>query len=426
MREDFLHFIWQNQYFDKSTLRTSEGDDIVIFKQGLSNLDSGPDFSNCRIKIKSIEWVGNVEIHYKSSDWYQHKHQHDKAYDNVVLHVVWKEDKPIRRTDDSIIPTLELKDKIDLTIINKYKDLIKSDREIHCHPFFSGINDIYKTSMVEKVAIERIKDKSKKVLEILNFHKGDWEQTAYTLLASNFGFKLNSEPFKRLSEVVPFALIKKHLHQPFQVEALIYGASGLLNKVFTDTYPLALQKEYVFLAHKFDLKNIQLEENEWKFSKIRPANFPTIRIAQFISIIIQLKSVFTSLLGILNIKELNQLADIKIHDYWMNHFLFEKESKKKFIHLGQESINNIAINTVIPLLVAYALAKDKHEYLERAIKLLESIPYERNTVISKWKKVGLDFSNALQSQGAIGLLNTYCAKKRCLDCALGIQILRSS
>ena len=377
MKEDFLHFIWQYQYFNKAELQSTTGDSLTVIRQGFSNKDSGPDFHNSRIKINTIEWIGNIEIHYKSSDWYAHHHNIDKAYDNVILHVVWSDDKPVRRTDNSIIPTLELKNRIDPTLILKYSNFIKNESDIICAPSFSAVSVFTRVNMFDKVLLKRLEEKASRVSKIFKDNGQNWEATAYTVLALNFGFKINEFPFERLSRSIPFNILFKIIPNLLQLEALLFGSAGLLEGDFKDEYPNILKHEYKYLIHKYALEDHGISKNEWKFSKTRPANFPTIRIYQFALFLHHNFPLFTKLIEFEYPQILSKNQEKHLNSYWENHYLFDKETEYHFTTLGKSSISNIVTNTVVPLMVSYAREKDDLIYQERAIALLEKLPSEK-------------------------------------------------
>jgi hypothetical protein len=426
MRENLLHFIWEFQYFLKNDLTTIEGEPVSVLYQGLLNTNAGPDFSNARIKIGSVEWFGHVEIHVKSSEWNSHSHQSDKAYDNVVLHVVWQHDKKAFRSDGTEIPVIELKNRIDHKLYDKYRDFINSSESIPCRFGLNRIPGIVKLSMLEKVLHERLQDKGEKVSAMLQQNNNDWEETAYQLLMQNFGFKLNNEPFLKLGKAIPYKVIRKHKHNLKQVEALLFGMAGLLDRDFKDSYPQELKKEFSFLSHKYALGESKMEAFEWKFLRIRPANFPSVRIAQLASLLNHLPDVFSTLLEIQEPKQIHHMLTVSCSSYWNRHYVFEKDGEEKEKSLGQSGIENICINTIVPLMVAYALEKDDHTYIEKAVSILESLKPESNRITKLMGEAGFDYQHAFDTQAGIHLYNNYCKKKRCLDCTIGVDILKSS
>ncbi len=422
MNEVFLHYLWQFQQFDKSNLQTSEAERIVVLKTGILNTDAGPDFSHARLQINEIEWAGNVEIHIKSSDWQLHKHQHNEAYNNVILHVVWENDQPIARQDGSLIPTLELKSITDILLLNKYQYLIDNQAIIPCKEQFSEVSDLSKFAILDKVLAKRLQQKAQIVEQIFEQNKGDWEETAYQLLARNFGFKLNSETFLRLAQNLPLKVLQKHRNNLTQIEAMLFGQAGLIDTV--DEYSEKLNHEYFFFAAKFSLKSTQLASHEWKFLRTRPANFPTIRIAQLAKLITQQQSFFSLFTQTNSIEDLRNSLKIEQSVYWQEHYNLGKISGKKLVGLGKDSINNILINTVIPLLACYSEKTDNQELMTRCVSFLEVLPAEENHITEMWEGLGLKIKSAFDSQASIELYNNFCTQKRCLQCNVGIEILR--
>ncbi len=422
MNEAFLHYLWQFQQFDKSNLQTISGEKIYVLKTGILNTDAGPDFTNARLQINEIEWVGNVEIHIKSSDWQLHKHQNNEAYNNVILHVVWENDDAITRQDGSLIPTLELKSITDIQLIDKYQHLIDNQSIIPCKEQFLEVSDLSKFAILDKVLAKRLQQKAQIVEQLFEQNNGDWEETAYQLLARNFGFKLNSETFLRLAQNLPLKVLQKHRDNITQIEAMLFGQADLIDRV--DEYSEKLSQEYDFFSAKFSLKTHQLSSHEWKFLRTRPANFPTIRIAQLAKLITQQQSFFSLFTQTNSIEDLRNALKIEQSVYWQEHYSFGKTANKKLVGLGKDSINNILINTVIPLLVCYSKKTDNQEFMTRCVSFLEALPAEKNHITEMWEGLGLTIKSAFDSQASIELYNNFCTQKRCLQCNVGIEILK--
>ena len=423
MTEAFLHYLWQFQQFDKSSLQTEAGDKISVLKTGILNTDAGPDFSHARLQINEIEWAGNVEIHIKSSDWKLHKHQQDEAYNNVILHVVWENDQPIDRNDGSLIPTLELKPITDISLLNTYQYLIDNKAVIPCEEHFAKVSNLSKFAILDKVLAKRLQQKAYIVGKIFEHNNGDWEETAYQLLARNFGFKLNSETFLRLAQNLPLKVLQKHRNNQTQIEAMLFGQAGLINKV--DDYSEKMSYEYDFFATKFSLKTTQLSSHEWKFLRTRPANFPTIRLAQLAKLITQQQSFFSLFTQTVSIENLRNALRIEQSAYWQKHYNFGKLASKELVGLGKDSINNILINTVIPLLACYSEKTDNQELMTRCVIFLEALPAEENHITAIWEGLGMTIKTAFDSQASIELYNNFCTQKRCLECNVGIEILKA-
>lgn len=423
MKEDFLHYIWNYQDFDSQNLRTTEGEEVIVINKGFHNLDAGPDFSEGRVTIGKVNWAGNIEIHLKSSDWLLHKHQHDAAYDNVILHVVWEEDLPIYTPDKRRIPTIQLKHRISAKVLTKYRNLLSSKTAIACEREFLEISEIQKIAMIDAALARRMERKAQEVLRLLDQNNGDWEQTAYQLLLRNFGFKLNNEAFERLARSMPLTFLQKQSYEANMVEALLFGQAGFLDFP-CDPYCENLKQHYDFLSSKFSLKETKLLRSQWKFMRTRPGNFPTIRLAQLCSFLTANKSIMSLLLDSLAIGDLEKRVRLVPSDYWQKHYDFGKEQAKKGNKMGMSSFHNLVINTLVPLLVASAKYLDNQEYFDKAIKLLETIPAEENRITKMWKSLNLPVKNMQDSQGAIEQHNEFCAKLRCMECTVGVGILR--
>jgi hypothetical protein len=424
LNESFLHYLWQHQYFNREDLRTSEGEIVQIFKQGYYNSNAGPDFSEAKIKIGSIEWAGSVEIHIKSSDYLQHKHQHDRAYDNVILHVVWHDDKPLTRRDGTMMPTLELRSRVSEALVKEYRKLVNSAFQIPCSKSFSRIDNLVKVSMVEQAAVQRLQSKAAIVREFYLQNNGDWEETFYQVLAKNFGFKVNADVFLSLAKALPVKTIRKNSDSRLKTEALLFGMAGFLDQPKGDEYYLSLKKEFEFLAHKHGLSESKLLKAQWRFLRLRPANFPTIRQAQLAALLNQSTQMFANVLVNENAASLRKMFSIEPSLYWKEHYSFGKKSKSVHGGLGDESIENLLINSVAPTLAAYATEKGEEVFFERALNLLQHLKPESNSIISAWNDLGLKTSNAFDSQGLIEQMNSFCKKRNCLNCAVGASLLK--
>ncbi len=337
MSESFLHYLWQFQYFDKRELKTTEGDSLIIFKPGLLNTDAGPDFSQAKVKVDGIDWAGSAEIHIKSSGWMDHGHHKDQAYENVVLHVVWEEDKPVYRADGTRIPSLELKGRVDDQLIKEYQKLTGNSSVIPCERSFEKTDSLIKLSMVDKALMQRLEEKANRVGVLLAQNNGDWEETTYQMLAANFGFMVNKEPFLQLATRLPYKLIQKHRDHPLQVESLLFGQAGFLVAKTKDKYISSLFSEYQFLSKKYSLQPDQLNPAQWKFLRLRPSNFPTLRIAQLASLLQSRKSIFSTLIEIESYKELQSFFQITPSLYWQTHYRFGKKAKATVPAFGNAS-----------------------------------------------------------------------------------------
>ncbi len=424
MNESFLHYVWQFQYFDKTNLTLVDGEPISVFNPGMLNGHAGPDFSNARIKIGTMEWIGNVEVHINASGWMDHKHHEDRAYENVVLHVVWKNDKPVKRSDGSLLPTLELKNRVDEKLLLGYKKLLNSPESIPCSKSFPFIDSLTKFSMLDKALFHRLERKAEEVNHIVQQNNNDWEETCYQLLGRNFGFKVNADPFFQLVQSLPYKILLKHADKLHQVEALLFGHAGFLDDEFNHPYFLLLKREYDLLSKKYGLTEKKLHSAQWRFLRLRPANFPTIRIAQFASLLASEKNIFSKLLEAQTYSELFKIFSVQQSEYWTHHYQFSENKLEKIPMLGAMSIDNIIINTVVPILVAYGKMKGEQELIDRAVSVLSEITAEDNSITKRWMTITQPVKTAFDSQALIELYNNFCLKKKCLDCNIGTALIK--
>lgn len=423
MRESFLHFIWQFQKFDSSRLQTAAGQIIKIFSLGQYNTDAGPDFLNAKILLHDITWYGNVEIHLKSSDWDRHAHQHDEAYNNVILHVVWEHDVPVYSADGRELPVVELKDRVSPQLLTRCNELLKSPETIPCQSLIHKVKSIDVMSMLEKSGIQRLENKSDLILQMLEKNQGSWEETAYQLLARNFGFKTNAEPFGKLSVNLPHKILIKYANHPIKLESLVFGMAGFLEQNSPDKHVQLLNREFTFLAKKHGLKDKSLLKVEWKFMRMRPGNFPTVRLAQFVTFVQSNAKFFQDMINFSELKDLESRFKCKPGEYWVEHYDFGKKSSKPQNGMGQASVTVLLINTVAPLLAAYGRQTKNDHYMSKAVDLLMALKPERNTIIDEWKTMGIKAKNALDSQALIGLRNDFCLKNQCLSCKIGVSLI---
>ena len=429
MPEVFLYFIWQFQYFTKTNLTTTDGEVLQVVHPGFRNYDAGPDFTNARLLINDVEWVGTVEMHTRTSDWLAHRHQHDRTYDNVILHVVWQDDRAVNgrrvdRANGTPLPTLELSSLTDSTLLDRYRGLSDSPNPIPCADQFRSVTPLKVTSMLDKAMFQRLERKAAGVRAVFEQTGGDWEETAYRLLAINMGFKINAEPMAQLSRAVPLKAILKHRDVVLQAEAMLFGTAGLLTTDESDDYIMALQREYRFLAVKYSFADKQMAPHIWKWGRLRPANFPTLRLAQLARLVTHHASLFSLFAGTNDAETLVKSLQITPSSYWQSHFRFEKQTEKAASALGETSASTIVINTVVPLLAAYAHHRGQPAYVDRAISLLEQLPAEKNRLTESWNTLGLGIRTAFDSQAAIELNNEFCSVKKCLSCQIGAALLK--
>ncbi|MGV3558060.1 DUF2851 family protein [Larkinella arboricola] len=425
MAEDFLYFLWQFQYFRTTDLRTVEGETLRVIHPGYRNPDSGPDFTQARLLVGDVEWVGTVEAHIRAGDWLLHRHHHDRAYDNVILHIVWNQEAVVlQRSDGSVIPTLCLSERVDRSLLYRYQTLLAEAGTIPCAGRIGDVESLRRTAMFDKVLLQRLERKAAGVMDLFRMAGQDWEETTYRLLAAAFGFQVNAEPFEQVSRQVPLKILHKHRDNLLQIEALLFGTAGLLNDPEPDDYQAALLREYGFLAVKYQLTAKQLPAHSWKWARLRPANFPTLRLAQFAKLLTYKNSLFSLLIETDESAALLRHLQVTPSVYWQTHYRFGKSSDTVLATLGQASAENLLINVVLPLLVAYSHHKDQPEYRERAVALLEQLPAENNRVTRVWQELGIPIQTAFDSQASIELYKNYCQTKQCLSCQIGVSLLK--
>ncbi len=421
MTEEFLHYIWQYRLYSHD-LVLQTGEKLEVLHPGVHNTDSGPDFFNGKIRIGETLWAGNIEIHIQSSDWKRHNHQSDKSYDNVVLHVVFRDDMPVFRSDGSAIPTLELDGHYNENAWKNYLCFMASRQWIPCETMILRVDPFIRNAWLERILIDRLERKALLVEQVLAITNNDWALTFYRLLARNMGFKLNNQAFGMLAQSLPYPFLAKHADDLFQVEAMVFGQAGMLGSSFTDEYPQKLKKEYEFLKNKFELTPI--DAHLWRFMRLHPGNFPTLRLAQFASIIHHSGSIISELFNSDDVNSYRKLFGAEASEYWNTHFVFDKPSAPKRKTLGFASIDLLIINLVAPILVAYGRWKRDTAMIEKAVDLLMAVKPENNAFIRKWAEIGVAAENAATSQSLIELKSQYCENKKCLTCAVGMQLLK--
>ncbi len=422
MNEDFLHYLWKYKLLS-TQLKTHTGEEIDILFAGIHNSNAGPDFLEAKVKINGVLWVGNVEIHKRTSDWFRHHHELDKAYDSIILHVVYQKDKDLFRTNGEEIPQLEIQGKFDESIWDKYQYFLQNKNWIACEKNIVDVPRIKINAWMDRLIVERMEKRADEIKARLVKTKGNWEQSFYETIARNFGFHVNAFGFEALAQSLPLNIIAKQKNNKFQLEALLYGQAGLLQTHFVGDYPRKLQNEYEFLKNKFNL--LPLSKTMWKFARMRPGNFPSVRIAQFADLLYKSHHLFSKILEIENSKDFYKLFTVEVSDYWKTHYVFDKESIKRDKKISKQSINLILINTIIPFLYYYGKERGKEELLNRALKFLEQIPGEKNQIIHQWEKLGFSVQSAFNTQALIHLKKEYCTKKKCLECGVGVYLLKS-
>lgn len=421
MTEDLLHFTWKFRLFDTADLQTTGGERVEIIQPGTHNRNAGADFQNARVKIGKVLWAGNVELHLKSSDWARHKHQNDADYNNVVLHVVYENDQPVERKSGESISTLELKKRINPNTISRYEELSKRKVGIPCQKHFKTVDEFTVKSYLDRLLIERLESKVEYVQSKLEENGNDWENLAFAMIARYFGASINKEPFYLIANSLPVKIWAKHCDDPVQIAALVFGQAGFLEEKADDEYPQQLRKEYLYLKRLHDLKPV--EKHLLKFLRLRPSNFPTIRLAQLAAFMCKDTKIFSKILEAKNVQAIHEYFDVEVNDYWKSHYHFDQPSKRVKSHLGVSTKNVLLINAVAPVLFAYGKYKGDEKYCERAINLLESCKAEVNSIITGWKPLGIKPVNAYDTQALLQLKTGHCDKFDCLNCAIGLKIL---
>ena len=422
MNEDFLHYVWKYKMFSKVDFKTTDQENVTIIKQGLHNKNAGPDFLNSELKIANQIWVGNVEIHLKSSDWYLHNHEVDENYDAVILHVVWENDAAIFMKNNKPIPTLVLKDFVSESVLNNYRKLFNTPTSwIPCQNSITSIDDFTLSNWKERLFFERLERKSEEINILLQHENNNFEAVLFQLLAKNFGLKVNGDAFLRLAQSVDFSIIQKTSFDEYQFSALLFGQAGFLEEEVENEYQQQLKMEYNYLRHKYNLQTIA--NSKFSFFRMRPNNFPTIRIAQLVSLFYKYQNLFSKLIAVNNLKDFYVLFSVEVHPFWKTHYNFESVSKSSSKKLTNSFIDLLIINTIIPLKFLYQKSRgevDEESFLE----LLKNMKPEKNSVISKFSEIKIKSKNAFETQALLELKNNYCAPKRCLECAIGVKILK--
>lgn len=422
MNEDFLHFVWKFQKFSSIHLRTVQEESLQILNVGQHNFDAGPDFLFGKVVIDTQVWAGTIEIHLQSSNWYTHSHEIDKRYDSVILHVVWEHDMDIRRSDETIIPTLELKHCVNKQVLQNYQKLFSSRKLwINCENQLGKVDEFVVKNWLDRLYLERLEDKSKLILDQLSNCANDWEAVLFQLLCKNFGLKVNGEAFLSMARSLDYKVVKKSKQKLLTLEALFMGQAGLLSQQKLDSYHMALTKSYEYTQLKFSLSNLDVARP--KFFRLRPPNFPTVRLSQLAHLIHRRPHLFSELISIQSITEFYTLFDISASPYWDTHYNFEVVSAKRNKRLTKSFIDLLLINTVIPLKHCHAMSHGK-DISEEIIQLATSIKPEENGIVRKFKNLRDLGNSALESQALLQLKNTYCEKNKCLQCAIGSNLLK--
>ncbi len=422
MQEDFLHYLWKHKKMTVLKLITTEYEVVEIISVGQHNMNSGPDFFNAQLRIANQIWAGNVEIHLNSSDWFLHNHEKDKAYDNVILHVVWEHDTDVFRKDNSKLPTLVLKDFISEKAMKNYQALLNNSQNwINCEKDFGNVDDFIIQNWLERLCFERLEEKSNVIDKLLKQSNNDWEAVLFKLLAKNFGLKVNGEAFYSLAKSFDFSIIRKLQSNDNQLEALFFGQANLLDNSVEDSYYKNLQSEYDYLQQKFKLQNDGVLPIQ--YFRLRPTNFPTIRLSQLAMLYHSQHNLFSKLINLRSLKDFYRVLTASTTEFWESHYTFEKISKSSKKKISKSFIDLLLINTIIPLMYCYSKynGQDNHEDI---LKLIQKIKSEKNSIVDKFQSLKPVSKTAMQSQALLQLKFFYCDKNKCLQCAIGNSILK--
>lgn len=419
--EKLMQYVWKHRLWRSEDMVTNTGKKVRVVDPGLLNTDAGPDFFNAKIEIDGHMWVGNVEMHYRATDWKRHRHDSDKAYDSVILHVVAKDDAPVRRTNGELIPQLVL--EVSPQFNADYASLVGATIEVPCAEKIKQVPHLTIVEWVEGLAFERLHGKVERIHQLLDSFNGSWEDVCYVTLARNFGFGINNDAFERLARRTPLRLLGKHSDSVLQIEALLFGQAGMLDaqKPGMDSYYNQLCTEYAFLSNKFQLT--PMEKESWKLFRIRPQNFPYRRIAMLAQFIEGGFRMMNRILEAEGEKEMRALFEMELSGYWTKHYTFGKPNERATATLSRNSIDIILINTVAPLLYAYGELTGNYEMTDKAIKLLEDLRAESNSIVSHFVAYGIDCPDALTSQALVQLKREYCDARKCIYCKIGHHLL---
>lgn len=422
MTEAFLQYVWQHQLLQGEFV-TTDGLPVVVERPGVLNHDAGPDFFDARVRIGDTLWAGNLEVHVKSSDWNLHRHTNDRAYDNVVLHVVYQCDTPVTLHDCRQLPTLELRRNIADALWDNYDALQHPPAEmpIPCMDHLPEVPSFYIDSCLERLTLERLERKCATVRQMLHDARGGWEQTCYWIMAHYFGGKVNALPFELLAKNTDLNLLSRWRDNPQRIEALLMGQAGMLEGYFDDEYPRQLQRDYEALRQGACLE--PMKGFLWKFYRLRPNGFPTIRISQFAQMVCQSRNLFSHLLETTDAVELQKFFDVSASSYWNTHYRFDQPSSGTTKRLGESFVNTLIINAWVPLLFEYGNQNGQQQYKDQAVSILQQLPPEKNRIIRQWQAAGVKALNADQSQALLQLYNEHCASHDCLHCQIGYKII---
>jgi hypothetical protein len=424
MTEELLHFIWKYRVFEPIDLKCADGTPIEVLDPGIHNTDAGPDFFNAKIKIGETLWAGNVEMHLKSSDWLAHHHHTDKNYNNVILHVVIENDLPAHTQSNRQVPVCEI--ATSPLLLKKYHRLYSEQKWLVCQDGISAVSNIEWANWLERCAIAKLELRTQKIEELLTAFNGDWDQTFFVMLARSFGFGTNAEPFEMMARQTPIKAILHHGDDLKQIEAILLGQSGLLGDVPKDAYHAQLLREYTFLKAKYNLSAV--DAHLFKFLRLRPGNFPTIRMAQLAAFIAQSQGMWDIFLKCGEHSSVEKQLKTAPSSYWDTHYLLgEEHQQPSRKSIGAESVRLITINAIVPFVFAYGALRANETLKQKALGWLEELPPEKNKTIEKWANyAGIHPQNAFESQALIYLRKQLCEQKKCLQCRIGHAYLAKS
>lgn len=418
MKERLLQYIWQFQHYNKNELTTTAGEPLAIIHQGNFNHHQGPDFLQARIRIGRAEWAGNIELHVNSSDWKKHKHDGDVNYGNVVLHVVWNDDQ---QPDESKIPTLVLENRIPKVLLHRYEKLLIVNDFIPCSSMLKDTDDMIWAAWKERLLIERLQRKSEYLMGLLSSVHYHWEEVLWWVTARTFGLTVNAEAFLHMARTIPYALLLKCKNHVFQLEALIMGQAGLLNREYSDAYANALGNEYAFLRSKYDLNACSVPVH---YLRMRPRCFPTVRLAQLSALMHKVPHLMSVVLSTDEPQQLMKLLDVKAGDYWDDRYRFDEPAVHEPKYIGKQMAANVMVNAIIPVLFAYGEYRLEHVFKSKAVEWMSRLAGEKNAVTTRFKSYGVTNQDAAASQALLELKTMYCDERRCLDCAIGHKLLK--
>jgi hypothetical protein len=423
MQELFLTYLWKHRLLKPLGLQTTGGSSVTVIYPGIENTDAGPDFLSARVRIGDTVWAGNVEVHVLSSDWYRHGHHRDEAYDNVILHVVHNFDRKCFNSRGQPVPLLVIRDHFDQEILKRYETIEGMSDRMFCRPWLKEADRYWIRHWLGRMLIERLERKAAEMQHFLWFFSNDWEQLFHYFLARNMGGRVNALPFGLLAQAAPFSLILKYRSQPQQLDSLLFGQAGMLDRPFDDPYPGRLRSEYKYLQRKHALTPMQ--GSLWRFARLRPRNFPTIRIAQLSAMYQKPGRPFRACMEARDTRELRELLQTRAPGYWNTHFRFGKTSPEMPKTLGKGAIDLLMINTIAPMSFVYGKLSGKDLLREKSLGILEEIPPENNRFVRLWQAAGVFPANASDSQAMLEASTRYCHYKKCLHCMIGHHLVKT-